>query len=138
MMMIKLDFDFNYKIKGLVYKILKYDFDPCYRHGGIEKLVIHGVSEEDGKTTNYFFETFDDDIIHNFREKLSIAVMLNVFINKHYSNLSGEPCRICGQNMTVEDIKDESIFTGYSFCNTARLAHKKCYNNVPMSDWIYK
>lgn len=40
-----------------------------------------------------------------------------------------EPCRICRRLITWEDISD-AVFAGYSADNTARSAHKMCWDNA--------
>jgi hypothetical protein len=47
------------------------------------------------------------------------------------------PCRICGEKLTNEDL-DEAYYAGYSKCNTALLAHEKCWeSNKPKTEWAY-
>ena len=46
---------------------------------------------------------------------------------------SGEPCRVCGQEIT-----GESVYAGYSVDNKSRRAHKECWNaNLPKTQWAY-
>ena len=48
-------------------------------------------------------------------------------------------CRICGENLTIEDIKNGAVFAGYSSNNIGRTAHKECWNkNVPFQDWKHQ
>lgn len=50
----------------------------------------------------------------------------------------GEPCRICGEPITWEDIK-EAVYAGYSQDNTSRSAHGECWNkNIPSEQWVKK
>ena len=39
-----------------------------------------------------------------------------------------EPCRICGENITTNDLKNGAVFAGYSKDNAARSAHKQCWD----------
>ena len=47
---------------------------------------------------------------------------------------SGEPCRICGHNLTLDDIKAGAIWAGYSKDHRSRVAHKSCWDNA-MEIW---
>lgn len=41
---------------------------------------------------------------------------------------TGEPCRICGRILKMDDIRgDGVVFAGYSADNTSRAAHKRCW-----------
>jgi hypothetical protein len=57
---------------------------------------------------------------------------------------ANEPCRICGRNMTPEDVKT-AVFAGYSKNDEARTAHRECRNKlpppepgVPHPQWFYQ
>lgn len=39
---------------------------------------------------------------------------------------TNEPCRICGLNITPEDLGD-LVFAGYSSCSKSRSAHSSCW-----------
>ena len=51
-----------------------------------------------------------------------------------------EPCRICGEMITMQQLVDNQVvFAGYSSNNEARSAHKECWDkNIPVSEWKYK
>ena len=52
---------------------------------------------------------------------------------------ANEPCRICGELLTPEDILDDAVFVGYSKDNKSRSAHKECWEkNVPIEQWKYQ
>ena len=40
---------------------------------------------------------------------------------------SGEPCRICGREITYRDVKNGAVYVGYNEDNTSRSAHKRCF-----------
>lgn len=47
----------------------------------------------------------------------------------------GEPCRICGENITDAT---KAVYAGYSVDNKARSAHKSCWDNQPpKKEWAY-
>ena len=52
------------------------------------------------------------------------------------SMYAGEPCRICGELLTMDDLNDDSVFAGYSSDNAARVAHETCWKRSPMVDGI--
>lgn len=48
-----------------------------------------------------------------------------------------EPCRICGQMITWDDIND-AVFAGYSTDNKSRSAHGECWRSgLPKHKWQY-
>jgi len=52
---------------------------------------------------------------------------------------ANEPCRICGKNITIEQVKSDAVFAGYSQDNKSRSAHKECWDaNIPKEQWIYQ
>ena len=52
-----------------------------------------------------------------------VDMMLRVYTN--------EPCRICEQILTMEDIRAGAVFAGYSKKDgEARATHKRCWNNA--------
>lgn len=42
---------------------------------------------------------------------------------------ANEPCRVCGQLITRDDLHNGAVFAGYNQANTARAAHKPCWDN---------
>jgi len=48
-------------------------------------------------------------------------------VNLAMSMYAGEPCRICGKLLTMEDINDGAVFAGYD--NSSRSAHRLCWEN---------
>ncbi len=51
---------------------------------------------------------------------------------------ANEPCRICGENVTGEDVFTNAVFAGYSENDVARSAHKTCWEkNIPQEQWVY-
>lgn len=42
----------------------------------------------------------------------------------------GEPCRICGDPITREDL-DEAVFAGYAKDAKSRAAHGRCWKGRP-------
>ncbi len=47
-----------------------------------------------------------------------------------------EPCRICGIELTMKDLKAGAVFAGYSKDSQARSAHKKCWDSqIPLDQW---
>ena len=46
------------------------------------------------------------------------------------SMYAGEPRRICGRLLTMDDIKAGAVFAGYSKDNKSRAAHKLCWDNA--------
>jgi hypothetical protein len=53
-----------------------------------------------------------------------------LFENMALSMYAGEPCRICGHILTLEDVKAGAIWTGYSKDGKSRSAHKICWDNA--------
>ena len=52
-----------------------------------------------------------------------------------FSMYEGEPCRICGENITDAT---KAVYAGYSLGNKARSAHKICWDKgIPKSEWAY-
>lgn len=53
---------------------------------------------------------------------------------------ANEPCRICGEMITMQQVTNEHVvFAGYSSNNEARSTHKECWDkNIPMSEWKYQ
>lgn len=52
---------------------------------------------------------------------------------------TGEPCRICGENITMEDLENGAVFAGYSADEKARSAHKHCWDKqIPQSEWRHQ
>jgi hypothetical protein len=50
---------------------------------------------------------------------------------------AGEPCRVCGELITRDDLHD-LVFAGYSKDNKSRSAHGKCWElNRPKEEWAY-
>ncbi len=61
---------------------------------------------------------------------------INTALDIVFGMYSNEPCRICGKNVTLEQIKSDAVFAGYSQDNKSRSAHKECWNkNIPKSQW---
>lgn len=49
----------------------------------------------------------------------------------------GEPCRICGRNLTAKDMA-EAVFAGYSACDRSRAAHGHCWcSATPKEQWAF-
>lgn len=50
----------------------------------------------------------------------------------------GEPCRICGETITKDDLQ-ELVYAGYAKDNKARSAHGKCWNDNKdnKAQWVY-
>ncbi len=47
-----------------------------------------------------------------------------------------EPCQICGERLTMEDIERDAVFVGYTSDNTSRAAHKGCWDRrIPKEMW---
>ena len=40
---------------------------------------------------------------------------------------TGEPCRICGVPLTLDDVLDHAVFIGYSADSKSRAAHRACW-----------
>lgn len=55
------------------------------------------------------------------------TMTIDTVINLAISMYVGEPCRICGAKITIEDIKDGAVFVGYNEDNTSRSAHRRCW-----------
>ena len=50
---------------------------------------------------------------------------------------TNEPCRICGQLITADDVKT-AVFAGYSPDDKARSAHRECWDSgLPSHRWQY-
>lgn len=45
------------------------------------------------------------------------------------SMYAGEPCRICGREITVDDL-EIAVFAGYSDDSKSRVAHGLCWRNL--------
>lgn len=63
-----------------------------------------------------------------------LEVVLEMYCN--------EPCRICGINIQNTDFRHYGgagvVYAGYSLNDTARSAHKICWENRPdKSEWAY-
>lgn len=52
---------------------------------------------------------------------------------------ANEPCRICGDLLTMDDVIDGAVFAGYSKNNTSRAAHKACWDarKNDKANWTY-
>ena len=48
---------------------------------------------------------------------------------------ASEPCRICGQMMTPEDIDNGAVFVGYAANSKSRAAHELCWRNAMEIFW---
>lgn len=54
------------------------------------------------------------------------------------SMYSNEPCRICGELLTIDDLHNGAIYAGYSVDNKSRTAHSLCWNkNIEKGLWAY-
>ena len=74
----------------------------------------------------YRYQTYVEVAIQETGKKGKKLIDLPVMM---YAN---EPCRVCGEILTPEDILDDAVFVGYSKGNKSRSAHKKCWEkNVP-------
>jgi hypothetical protein len=63
--------------------------------------------------------------------KTILEILLDMYVD--------EPCRICGELLTLEDIKNGAVYAGYSSDNIGRSAHKKCWEkNIPFENWKIK
>lgn len=63
----------------------------------------------------------------------------NTALDIVFGMYANEPCRICGANITLEQVKSDAVFAGYSKDNKSRNAHKKCWDkNTPKDKWIYQ
>jgi hypothetical protein len=50
----------------------------------------------------------------------------------------GEPCRICGKELTKED-GITMVWAGTSKDSKARCAHKECWDKgLPESEWVHQ
>ena len=50
---------------------------------------------------------------------------------------SNEPCRVCGEIITLNDINNGAVFAGYSKDNKSRTAHKACWDSgKPQAEWV--
>ncbi|HMN10977.1 MAG TPA: hypothetical protein PKD55_01480 [Bellilinea sp.] len=56
--------------------------------------------------------------------------MDDILVNLGLSQYVGEPCRICGRAMTMEELKWGAVYVGYSDNNDSRVAHKLCFSNA--------
>lgn len=61
------------------------------------------------------------------------------------SMYTNEPCRICGELLTMEDMRNGAVFAGYSSDNAARSAHGECWRKypgdsagAPRSEWVHQ
>ena len=60
------------------------------------------------------------------------------------SMYANEPCRICGGIVTMDDLRNGAVYAGYSVDDTARSAHKACWqrspsiDGTPNEDWAHK
>lgn len=60
------------------------------------------------------------------------------------SMYAGEPCRICGELITMDDMYNGAVYAGYSADNAARTAHKDCWqrspgiDDKPNKDWVHQ
>lgn len=61
------------------------------------------------------------------------------------SMYANEPCRICGELLTMDDLNAGAVFAGYSSDNRARSAHKACWqrspgtkDGQPNADWVHQ
>ena len=51
---------------------------------------------------------------------------------------AGEPCRICGELITRDDLRD-LVYAGYSADSKARSAHAACWEkNIPQAEWKHQ
>ena len=50
----------------------------------------------------------------------------NILVDLALSFYAGEPCRICGELLTMKDLNDGA---GYSDDNSSRSAHRQCWEN---------
>lgn len=53
--------------------------------------------------------------------EVALAVALMMYAN--------EPCRICGRQITVMDVRT-AVFAGYSDIRPARAAHRDCWEGL--------
>lgn len=61
-------------------------------------------------------------------QKIAAAIALGMYVD--------EPCRICGERITVEQVGD-AVFAGYSKDNMSRGAHKACWDKqIPQEQWV--
>lgn len=56
-------------------------------------------------------------------ETMSIEQAINIALRMY----TGEPCRICGEEITMDDIDNGAVFAGYNEDNAARSAHRECW-----------
>lgn len=55
------------------------------------------------------------------------------------SMYANEPCRICGELITMQQLKSHGvIFAGYSQNDKSRSAHKSCWDKRDTTEWAYK
>lgn len=67
--------------------------------------------------------------------KLGFSVPRKVAEKMALSMYEGEPCRVCGENITDAT---KAVYAGYSADNKSRSAHKSCWQkNLPKSSWAY-
>ena len=86
----------------------------CYKWSDVSDLILSSTGYVHILTTN------EDDRMSEINELTGIALSMYV----------GEPCRICGCLLTVNDVKAGAVFAGYSKDNKSRAAHKLCWNNA--------
>ena len=55
--------------------------------------------------------------------------MERTLVDLALSFYAGEPCRICGELLTMEDLNDGAVFAGYSDDNSSRSAHRQCWEH---------
>lgn len=58
----------------------------------------------------------------------------NQLVRIALSMCAGEPCRICGEPVTMADMEDGAVFAGYSNDKTTSSAHRVCWQRSPMVD----
>jgi hypothetical protein len=52
------------------------------------------------------------------------------------ASYTGEPCRICGVELDGAAVR-AGVFSGYSECNIARMAHRACWDARETRTWAY-
>ena len=69
-----------------------------------------------------------------------ITLPKSVVLEMVLAAYANEPCRICGDNITLEQIKSNVVvFAGYSADSAARSAHKNCWDtNKDQSTWKHQ
>ena len=56
--------------------------------------------------------------------------MNEALVNLALSFYAGEPCRVCGFEITMDDLNDGpdgAVYAGYNKSNTSRTAHGRCW-----------